>query len=58
MALLKELHEGGATICMVTHDSRYADHADRSIHLFDGRVVEDTGHVGGRRAGVASPVPA
>ena len=42
MELLQELHRGGATICMVTHDSRYADHADRSVHLFDGRVVEDT----------------
>jgi putative ABC transport system ATP-binding protein len=40
MDLLGELHEGGATICMVTHDSRYADHADRVIHLLDGRVVE------------------
>src|ERR671939_1234189 len=41
MALLKELHQGGATICMVTHDTRFAEHADRTIHLFDGRVVED-----------------
>jgi putative ABC transport system ATP-binding protein len=42
MELLRELHRGGATICMVTHDPRYAAHADRSIHLFDGRVVEET----------------
>ena len=41
MGLLKELHAGGATICMVTHDPRYAEHADRSVHLFDGRVVQD-----------------
>jgi putative ABC transport system ATP-binding protein len=41
MDLLRELHRGGATICMVTHDPRYALHADRAIHLFDGRVVED-----------------
>lgn len=41
MDLLGELHRGGATICMVTHDSRYARHADREIDLFDGRVVED-----------------
>ena len=41
MGLLKELHRGGATICMVTHDPRYAEHADRAIHLFDGRVVEE-----------------
>jgi putative ABC transport system ATP-binding protein len=41
MGLLRDLHRGGATICMVTHDPRFARHADRSIHLFDGRVVED-----------------
>ena len=41
MDLLRELHRGGATICMVTHDPRYAAHADREVHLFDGRVVED-----------------
>ena len=40
--LLQELHQGGATICMVTHDARYASHAARTIHLFDGRVVEET----------------
>jgi ABC-type lipoprotein export system ATPase subunit len=40
MDLLSELHQSGATICMVTHDSRYADHADRVIYLLDGRVVE------------------
>ena len=42
MDLLRELHRGGATICMVTHDPRYARYADRNIHLFDGRVVEET----------------
>jgi putative ABC transport system ATP-binding protein len=41
MQLLQELHRGGATIGMVTHDPRYARHADRSIHLFDGRIVEE-----------------
>jgi putative ABC transport system ATP-binding protein len=41
MDLLKELHDGGATICMVTHDPRYAEYADRSVHLFDGQVVRD-----------------
>jgi putative ABC transport system ATP-binding protein len=41
MDLLRELHRGGATICMVTHDPRYARYADRNIHLFDGRVVEE-----------------
>jgi putative ABC transport system ATP-binding protein len=42
MDLLAELHRGGATICMVTHDERYAQHAQRTIHLFDGRVVEES----------------
>ena len=42
MDLLRELHRGGATICMVTHDPRYATYADRSIQLFDGRMVADT----------------
>ncbi len=41
MDLLRELHRGGATICMVTHDPRYAKYADRNIHLFDGRIVEE-----------------
>ena len=40
MNLLRELHNSGATICMVTHDERYASHAQRTVHLFDGRVVE------------------
>ena len=42
MELLRELHRAGATICMVTHDPRYAAHADRSVHLFDGRIVEES----------------
>lgn len=42
MELLRDLHRGGATICMVTHDQRFARHADRTIHLFDGRVVEES----------------
>ncbi len=41
MDLLRELHRAGATICMVTHDPRYANYADRKIHLFDGRVVDE-----------------
>ena len=41
MELLRDLHRNGATICMVTHDPRYAKHADREVHLFDGRVVEE-----------------
>src|SRR5438876_11964723 len=42
MELLRALHRAGATVCMVTHDPRYAKHADRSIHLFDGRVVDES----------------
>jgi putative ABC transport system ATP-binding protein len=45
MNLLTELHREGATICMVTHDPRYAACADRQIRLFDGRVVEETAAV-------------
>jgi putative ABC transport system ATP-binding protein len=41
MELLRELHRAGSTICMVTHDTRFARHADRTIHLFDGRVVDE-----------------
>jgi putative ABC transport system ATP-binding protein len=41
MELLRELNRNGATICMVTHDPRYAQHADRGINLFDGRVVDE-----------------
>jgi putative ABC transport system ATP-binding protein len=44
MDLLRALHADGATICMVTHDPRYADIADRTIHLLDGRVVDGTDH--------------
>jgi putative ABC transport system ATP-binding protein len=42
MQLLSDLHRSGSTICMVTHDERYASHAKRTIHLFDGRVVEES----------------
>ena len=42
MELLRELHRAGATICMVTHDPRYARHADRTIHLFDGQIVDES----------------
>ena len=41
MGLLRELHRTGATICTVTHDPRYEVHADRSIHLLDGRVIDE-----------------
>jgi putative ABC transport system ATP-binding protein len=39
--ILRDLHRSGATICMVTHDPRYARHADRTVRIFDGRVVEE-----------------
>jgi putative ABC transport system ATP-binding protein len=42
MEILQELHKGGSTICMVTHDQRYARLAEREVNLFDGRIVEET----------------
>ncbi len=63
MELLRDLHRNGATICMVTHDPRYAQHADRTVQLFDGRVVEEQvsgagGQVSGEpHAGATSPTP-
>jgi putative ABC transport system ATP-binding protein len=41
MDLLRDLHQMGATLCMVTHDPRFAKYADRNVHLFDGRVVDE-----------------
>ena len=41
MDLLGELHAKGSTVCIVTHDPRYAGHAQRSVSLFDGRVVDE-----------------
>lgn len=41
MELLRDLHREGATVCMVTHDQRFARHAERTVHLFDGRIVEE-----------------
>src|SRR5437773_8774915 len=59
MELLRELHRNGATICMVTHDPRYAQHADRTVQLFDGRVVEEQGTrdsgLGARDSGLGAP---
>jgi putative ABC transport system ATP-binding protein len=43
MGLLRDLHAQGATLCMVTHDTRFARYADRTIQLFDGRVVAEEG---------------
>jgi putative ABC transport system ATP-binding protein len=42
MELLAKLHREGATICMVTHDERFARHAQRTVHMFDGKIVEET----------------
>jgi putative ABC transport system ATP-binding protein len=47
MELLRDLHREGATICMVTHDRRFARHAERTVHLFDGRIVEEDTGAGG-----------
>ncbi len=44
MELLKELHQNGFTICIVTHGARYAKHAERNVHLFDGKVVNELTH--------------
>jgi putative ABC transport system ATP-binding protein len=46
MDLLKELHQNGSTIVMVTHDPRYEAYAERSIHLFDGEIVDDVARAG------------
>jgi putative ABC transport system ATP-binding protein len=53
MGLLRESHAGGATICMVTHNPEYAKQATRSIHLFDGRIVDDTRNASPGRTGGA-----
>jgi len=45
MDMLDDLHESGATICMVTHDDRYTRRADRTVHLFDGRIVDESTQV-------------
>ncbi|EDY82326.1 ABC transporter, ATP-binding protein, putative [Verrucomicrobiia bacterium DG1235] len=42
MEMLQELNEGGATICMVTHDERYSDIASRIVHLFDGNIIDES----------------
>jgi putative ABC transport system ATP-binding protein len=55
MALLGDLHRAGATICIVTHDPRYARHAERQIYLFDGQLVDEpVVETQGRRAADAS----
>ena len=57
MELLRELNRAGATLCMVTHNPEYAQKASRSIHLFDGRIVDENGRAGpteARRPAVAA----
>ena len=49
MGLLQQLHREGATICMVTHDERFARHADRSVHMFDGKIADETSEPRGIR---------
>ncbi len=41
MKIFDELHDKGNTIILVTHEEYIADHAGRTIHLFDGKVKED-----------------
>ena len=42
MDVMRELHQNGATVCMVTHDPRYEKYAERTVHLFDGRIVDES----------------
>jgi putative ABC transport system ATP-binding protein len=49
MRLLSDLHQQGATVVMVTHDVRYAGHADRTVHVFDGRIVDEQVETGRTR---------
>ena len=52
MELLRVLHRGGATICVVTHDPRYAQHSDRTVHIMDGRIVDKREHEEPKHGGV------
>src|SRR2546423_9673793 len=57
MELSREFHRDGATVCMANHDPRYAQHADRTVQLFDGRVVEEqVSGAGGEVSGNPEPV--
>src|SRR5213592_3740741 len=55
MDLLRDLHRSGSTICMVTHDPRFTRYAERTVHLFDGRIVseEESAEAASASAGVA-----
>jgi putative ABC transport system ATP-binding protein len=54
MELLRELHRGGTTLCMVTHDPRFVAYADRAVHLFDGKMVGDEQVAADEEAAVAA----
>ena len=56
MELLRELHREGATIVMVTHDPRYAQHAERAVHLLDGQVVEGEAHFSEGNPSITQPL--
>jgi len=56
MELLRDLHREGATICMVTHDVRFARYAEHTIHLFDGRIVEEDNHFAREDVALAADV--
>jgi putative ABC transport system ATP-binding protein len=56
MELLSELHREGATIVMVTHDSRYAQYAERTVHLLDGRIVDGSAQAAAASHGAGSSV--
>ncbi len=58
MELLRDLHREGATICMVTHDPRFARFADRTIHLFDGQIVEEEAESFSRKEAPVSAIVA
>jgi putative ABC transport system ATP-binding protein len=57
MEMLSDLHKSGSTICMVTHDPRYASHAQRTVHFFDGRIVDDETTMPGKPSVVRKPIP-
>jgi len=57
MEMLTDLHKHGSTICMVTHDPRYAKHAQYTVHLFDGRIVDDETTMPDKPSVVRKPIP-
>ena len=57
MEMLTHLHKNGSTICMVTHDPRYASHAQRTVHLFDGRIVDDETTTPDEQSAVRKSIP-